>query len=460
MDARITAFRVLSRVERDAAYSNLALFGELNRSMAGESDENLDADRRLATELVYGVLRNRRMLDVWLAYLAERPPAKIDPAVRHVLRLALYQLLHLDRMPQHAVLSESGRILRKTKRKHAVGFVNALLRRFLREQRAGNGPALPEDPFLRLALLQSIPDWILLRWKAEEEKHTDDSKRLLGRLTVRVEQANRPAPLVLAVNPLKSNGKDLIRDLAALGAEARTGENVPEAVQVLSGGIGPVLPLIEDGRAHVMDEAAQLVVDLLGPEEGENILDLCAAPGGKSLVLAGRVGSKGRVLSVDLSEAKLKLLAEQARRHGFGWIETEVRDATEPWPGELAGSFDRILIDAPCTALGVLRRHPEIRWRRKESDVAEMAHTAREIAVRAQPLLKPGGVLVFSVCTTTAEEGPNQFRKLLDMGGWTPERPPGVAEGLWRTEGGLEWMDTFLDPRLDGFTAFRLRKSS
>ncbi|RJO64548.1 MAG: 16S rRNA (cytosine(967)-C(5))-methyltransferase RsmB [Myxococcales bacterium] len=451
MSARLIAFRVLSRVERDGAYSNLALVAELN-----EHPDLEPADRRLATELVYGVLRNRRLLDEWIEHLSDRPGRKVDPAVRHVLRLSLHQLLFLDRMPAHAVLAEAGKLLRRVERRHAVSFANALLRRFLRERKAGLELPLPGDPLERLKIERSIPDWLLSLWRRDLPE--GDESRRLSRLVERAERANRPAPLTVVPNPLKLDRDALCRKLTEQGATARPGEWARGAVLVVQGGFGAVAPLVAEGLCHVMDEASQLVVETLAPENGERVLDLCAAPGGKSLLIAGRTGPEGKVVSVDQAAARLGLLSQQAARHGYGWIEPLVADVTAPIDALTPESFDRVLVDAPCSALGVLHRHPEIRWRRQAADIPQLAAAARQIAAQATRYVRPGGVLTFSVCTTTREEGMDQLRHLAACTGWAVERVEAVDEGLWKKDGELMWIDTSDTPALDGFFICRLRK--
>ncbi len=460
MNARRIAYNVLTRVERDQAYSNLALMHELSRQRpaAEKERETQEADRRLATELVYGVLRHRRLLDVWIRHLSSRPDKSIDPVARQVLRLSLYQLLKLDRIPQHAVLNEAGSLLRQLQRGHAVGFVNALLRRCLRELKEERGPEFPPDAAGRLAIEHSIPNWLVQRLLQDPEIRCDDKKKQVGRLTERLERFNRPAPLSVCVNTTRMDVAKLIACIEEQGGEAQPGEWSADAVTVTRGGIGVLLPLLEQGLCHVADEASQLVARLLDAQPEERILDCCAAPGGKTLMAASAVGPDGSVLAVDLSEAKLKLLSEQAARHGFTHIQTFAADMSQPQPSLEAGSFDRVLVDAPCTALGVIRRHPEIRWRREAKDVRGMAALARTIAEHALRYVKPGGVLVFSVCTHTDEEGPQQLRHLQQLSGWNCERSDSIDAGLWNREENLCWFDTRRAPELDGFFAFRLRR--
>ena len=453
MNARLCAHAVLSRVERNRAYSNLALMHELNK----DPDADI-ADKRLATELVYGSLRYQRFLDHWIVYLANRPIKKIDPAVLHVLRLSLYQLLVLDRIPQHAVLSESGKLLRKISRKHAVGFVNALLRRTLRELKEDKGPDFPEDELESMSIEQSLPLWLLKRWVREFSLEGELDKKSIVKLFERAEQINRPAPLTLLPNRQKLMQHQLVEKLEQLGAECILGDYADQAVTVSKGGIGVIAPLVEKGLCTVMDEAAQLVGELLDPQPGERILDLCAAPGGKSIYSAAYTGESGEVVSVDISENKLVLLSRQAKAHSYSWIKTMEADSTEYVKEFEEKPFDKVLLDAPCTALGIIRRHPEIRWNRKESDIQEMSEKARDILDNAVRYVKPGGSLVFSVCTTTVEEGLQQLEYVSSLDGFKTAKPETIEPSLWLQHKDMNYIDTSKVPTMDGFIAFRVDK--
>lgn len=448
MNARLVATRVLTRVEEDGAFSNLALMAEL-----GAFPRAQEADRGLVTELVLGVLRNQRLLDAWVGHLTERPDS-LAPVVRRILRLSLYQLIALDRIPAHAVLHEAGELCRRLRQPRAVGLVNAVLRRFLREREARPLPPLPADPVRRLAVQASIPDWLMDRWRTEQDD--GDSPEGLARLQERARSVNSPAPLTLAVNPRRSDPDTLLAEAGSLGLPCSRGNYLDSALILGTGGFGLMTRLVSEGRAHVMDEAAQLVTRLLDPGEGEQVLDLCAAPGGKSLWIAGRVGAGGRVVSVDISDTKLELLRRQADTFGFHWVETLQADASSPIPALAGQRFDRVLVDAPCSALGLIRRHPEIRWRRQEADIPALAQTAHAIARLAMNHVRPGGRLVFSVCTTSREEGPAQVAALAGESGWELHRDPTIPAELWRTYEGFDHLDTRDAPSLDGFVAFAL----
>lgn len=453
MNARLSAFRVLSRVERDGAYSNLALLGEQAKYPDAE-----EADRRLLTELVYGVLRNYRFLDSRIEAFSTRNLKKIDPSVKRVLRLALYQLEKLDRIPEHAALAEAGKLLRKLGKKHAVGFANALLRNYLRAKKKEQLPKLSENTRNALAMKHSIPDWMAKRIAEKIDNTEETEKRRHFTLDAHLESLNKPSPLTLAVNPQKTTVAELIELIRQAGGEAERGLWVERAVVVTKGGFGVVLPFLEAGLCHVMDEASQLVAELVDAKEGETILDLCAAPGGKSLYLAGNVGDGGRIVSVDIHDGKLGLLAEQAKKAGFGNIETIVADARKPIKRLEDLRFDAILLDAPCTALGLLRRHPEIRQRRDEADILRLSSLARDIAFQALNYFTKGGRLIYSVCTDTKEEGEAQLKLLAIQAGITCDSLSTLYPKIRRMDEHCAWMDTSGQPTLDGFFAAKLLK--
>jgi len=460
LNARYIALKALLRVEKSGAYSNLVLQGLCNR--AAERDEVKPEDNRLAMELLYGVLRRRMFLDAWIEDLAKRPISKIDPPVLQVLRLALYQLVFLDRIPQHAALAESGKLLRLIERKHAVGFVNAVLRNWQRRWRAEKfDPRLPKDALERISVSYSIPKFIVDLWRKEAiERGLSEERKILADLRIRAEAANKIPPLVLCPNPVKIESAELTQELKDHQAAPRKGYYAEGSLLLPGSDLAKVALLMEDGLCHAMDQSAQLVGLMLEAEPGMRVLDTCSAPGGKSLQIAGLMQGQGKLIALDLHESRLELLRYQAKLHGFDSIETLTADASLDIEGLEHESFDRVLVDAPCSALGIIRRHPEIRYRRKAADIAERARVAKAILDNAWKYVKPGGSLVFAVCTYTREEGIEQLQHFAE----THKQAKIVAskavhDGLWKDTDGLPYMDTSGVPDLDGFFAFKAVKS-
>lgn len=415
--AREVARQVLRRVRRELAYSNLALDAAFRRAPGLSS-----AERGLATELVYGVLRQQRRLDHVLARRASRPLSRVDPDVLDVLRVGAYQLLFLDRVPRYAAVDQAVGTSRTLWGPPVGGFVNAVLRGV---EACMLDSDLPQDGLARLGITGSLPDGLsgLL-----------NEQMGLKRLETFALASLERAPLTLRANTLKTTGPVLAQQLASLGAEVVVGRWNPAALSVR----GMAEPFRSasylDGSWTVQDEAAQLVGALLDPQPGETVLDACAGSGGKSTQLAemmsrGAAGTQGAegLLCVDLSPRKLELLDEHARRLGL-LCSPLCADLTAP--EALAGRrFDRVLVDAPCSGLGVLRRHPEIKWRWDPAKLPELVALQRQLLETAVSTLRPGGVLVYAVCTVTDQEGPEQL-------GWLCERFPRLRPecGAFRTE--------------------------
>lgn len=394
--ARALAVEALIRVEA-GAYSNLVLPGLLRSS-------GLDPrDRALVTDLVYGALRQQGRTDYLVSLVSDRPLPALDPPVRAALRLGAYQLL--AGIPAHAAVGAtvgalSGRPAR------AGGFVNAVLRRV-----AELGPPWPwpagEDP-AALAVRTSHPTWIVeLLWR---DLGPDGALATL-------EAANLPPPVTLRPNLLRTSTEELAAELSAAGAKVEPGVLVPGALLVRGIGDPAALPAVAEGRASPQDQASQLVAAAIDPQPGHDVLDVAAAPGGKSTAMAELMGDAGRVLASDLRPGRAARVVAAARRLGLRSVHTVVADGRRP-PVRPA-SFDRVLLDAPCSGLGVLRRRPEARWRLDPTDVVRLAHLQRELLAAAALAARPGGLLAYCVCTLSREE-------TLDVDAWTAEALPGL----------------------------------
>jgi 16S rRNA (cytosine967-C5)-methyltransferase len=392
VNARDVARRVLQRVD-EGAYATLALSGELGRGLA-------PADRGLATELVYGVLKRRRRLDFALGALAPRGLDSLDERVRDALRIGAYQILFL-RVPAHAAVDDAVDAIKRVRGQKLANFANALLRRLDRD----GEPRPPKDPLVALGIVESAPDWLVA--DAVQRFGLDEAKAYLASLNV-------PAPMWLRVNTLKTTRDAAMAALAAERPDATltAAPTLAEAFRVDGGGDPSASRAFLDGLVSPQDLAAQRVAHLVDPQPGERILDACAGVGGKSAHLAALAGDQARIDSADVSERKLDLGRELSRRLGVTSTTAVVCDLTDP-AAPLAASYDRLLLDAPCSGLGVLRRHPEAKWRRKPEDRAELAALQARLVDALAPRVKPGGVMVYSVCTYSDEEGPQQLQRLL-----------------------------------------------
>jgi 16S rRNA (cytosine967-C5)-methyltransferase len=387
--SRLVAARVLDRVESARAYADLALHAALR------DDRLALRDRAFATELVYGTLRWRGRLDYALAGCVDRPLTEIEPAVLTLLRLGAYQVLFCDSVPARAAVDETVRCAHALGWARAAGLVNAVLRRLVRRLPTLTWPDLEREPLAHLVHALSIPEWIAERWLAR-----------LGpaEAAALARASNGVPPLTARTNPLATTREELLRELAPRWPEARLARHAPLAI-TLGHGVDPGSdPAFREGRFTVQDEASQLVVELLAPAAGERVLDLCAAPGAKATAIAERVGPSGLVVACDRNQRRLDLVGRAARRLALANVHAALADATQPLQGLPGVPFARILVDAPCSGLGTLRRNPDARWRLRPGDASALAETQRALLAQAASVLLPGGTLVYSTCTLLAEE--------------------------------------------------------
>lgn len=391
-------------VEERAAYANLALGHALQR--AGLSS----ADRGLATELVYGVCRRRLTLDWVLGQFAREPLARMDCWVRNLLRLSLYQLLYLSRIPPEAACDEGVELAKRRGHRGIAGLVNGILRAYLRRRGELVWPDPEREPARWLAVRESHPEWLVERWLARLGRQ--EAAELLA-------VDNLPPPVTLRVNRLRVSREELLAALASRGISGEESRWAPEGVVLRSPGGGVErLPELSRGLAQVQDEASMLIAHLVGPQRGERILDAASAPGGKTTHLAELMGDEGEVWALDVHPAKLRLVEENAARLGLKSIRTQAANALELAKAEgFRRAFDRALLDAPCTGLGVLRRRPDSRWRKAPEDVASLAVQQRRMLSAVAATVRPGGRLVYSTCSTEREEGEEVVEAFLDAEG-------------------------------------------
>ena len=432
-DARALAHEVLVQVETAAAFADVLLTHRLGRA------ELAVRDRALATELVYGTLVWQGRLDHHLRSLLHEPLERLDPPVRAALRLGLFQLLMLDRIPAYAAVDASVRLSGR----RASGLVNAVLRRAARAGRAGL--ALPDataDPVERLSVEWSHPRWLVERWIAELGH--EDTTRLLA-------ANDAPPDLSIRTNRRRTTREALQATLADAGIVARPGTYAPDAL-VVSEGAHTLrdTKAWRDGLFSYQGEASQLVAALVDGPGLAHVLDVCAAPGGKTLAVAERLGDSGRrVVALDQNRVGLGRLPDEARRLGIEGVLRIVGDAREL---PFTRTFDAVLVDAPCSGLGTLRRHPELKWRRRPDDIGRLAALQREIVASAAGLVRPGGLLVYAVCTRTREETVAVVDWLVETSGRFVVEPlamPGIdADGMLRIAPHTHGLDGFFAARL------------
>ena len=387
--ARLVAARVLERVERSRAFADLALQAALGRTPLGARD------RAFATELAYGTLRWRGRLDFLLGQLLDRPLEALDPDVRTLLRLGAYQILFCDSVPAAAAVDETVRSARVLGTERASGFLNAVLRKLARVADALPLPALADDPLGHLEHALGLPRWIASLWL--RDLGPDEAAALAA-------ASNAAPPLTVRANRARISRDALVAELRTRFPAARPCRFAPDGVVLGHGGQPGADPAFVAGLCTVQDEASQCVVELLDPQPGERVLDACAAPGTKTTALAERVGEAGLVVALDRSERRLALVGRAARRLGQENVTALVRDATKPLADLPGAPFDRVLVDAPCSGLGALRRNPDARWRIGPEDPSALAAIQSALLGSVAAVLVPGGALVYSTCTLLHEE--------------------------------------------------------
>ncbi len=384
--ARYEALHVLVRVEQQGAFADIALEHALDKARLDPRDMGL------CTEIVYGTLRWRRYLDWRLVAHLDRPLAKLDPWVRALLRLSAYQLLFLDRVPHWAAVDEAVSLARlKARKPGPAEFVNAVLRALTR---APTPPPSPADPVQALAIRFAYPDWIAARWI--DRYGLAEAEALMSAM-------NERPPVSIRANTLRTSRELLARRVRDEElAETRPTALSPDGLIVERGTVG-AWAAFADGWCTIQDEASMLIPRLLDPQPDELVADTCAAPGTKATQIAELMRDRGRVIAMDPQAARLKLVGRAAARLGIGIIEAHAGGVATLAP-RWAGRCDRALVDAPCSNLGVLRRNPDVKWRRGADDLARMPAKQREILGAAASLVKAGGRLVYATCSLEPEE--------------------------------------------------------
>lgn len=363
--------------------------GTFADTLINKARQAFDArDSAFLLELVYGVLRNRALLDWTLNQLSLQPVEKTDAWTRNILRLGAYQMRFLDRVPVSAAVNTATELAKVYGKKS--GYVNGLLRNLDRKRDTIIFPG-PEDPMRRLSVLHSHPEWLIRRWV--KRFGVEATEGLLA-------NNNRPAPLVIRTNTLKTTREELKASLDSEGARAVGSIYSPIGLEIVSGPGIQELSSFRNGWFTVQDEAAQLIGMMLAPRPGEKALDACAAPGGKATHLAELMKNQGTLIALESDPKRIERVLENSARLGASVVAPTPGDATR----YAEGGFDKVLIDAPCSGLGVLRRHPDGRWNKNEGTIKDRARLQRKILGNCAGLLKRGGALVYATCTTEPEE--------------------------------------------------------
>lgn len=409
--ARRVAHRVLRRVFDQGAWADRAFRAEAERA-------GLDPrERAFAQRLAYGTVQRVMTLDHVLAAAASRPLEDIDPPVRDALRLGLLQLLFLDGVPDHAAVAQTVDLV-ATERERARGFANAVMRRAAVDGRRLVAELRADDPD-GAALLHSHPRWLVDMWW--EGLGATEALALL-------ERDNEPAESSVRVNTLVAGKPEVEAELRGLGAEPRPDPLAPEALVLEAPFDAHGSDPFARGSLMPQSRASMLVSRILDPRPGQRVLDLCAAPGGKTTHLGALMEGSGALVAVERDPARCEQLAANCERMGAPWVEVRCADAREPVPG---GPFDRVLLDAPCSDLGTLQSRPDARWRKDPGQIEELAGLQRELLEGAAAAVAPGGALVFSTCTISPREN-----ELL-VGAFLEAHPELAADDLGASHPGL-----------------------
>lgn len=387
--ARLVAAHVLERVLRDAAFVDLALEAELGRRRLEPRDV------ALATEVVYGTLRWQRYLDWILQPHSRRPIDALDVGPLVLLRLTAYQIAFLERIPAFAAVNDAVTLARARNKPGVDGFVNAVLRSFARRGAREREPAPPRDRIEALATRWSHPTWLAARWITRFGE--DDAVALMRAM-------NERPPLTVRTNTLRTNREALAARLKTdEGHDVTPTRYAVEGLDVPHGGMPSAWRAFGEGLLAIQDEASMLVSRLLDPRPGDTVADVCAAPGTKTTHLGQLMENRGRILAFDPQPARLARVTDSAARLGVSIVATTDGTAEALAP-RFVDTCDAVLVDAPCSNLGVLRRNPEVKWRRGPEDVTANADRQRAILSAAATMVKPGGTLVYATCSLEPEE--------------------------------------------------------
>jgi len=389
----LAAFEILLRVE-DGAYASVLL--------AAREEELKPVDRALCHELVMGVLRRQLWLDRLAEHYANRSVTGLDRAVRIVLRLGLYQLRFLSRVPASAAVNESVNLIHRARLRSAGGLVNAVLRRATREPEVDPTSNI-DDPLDRLAVATSHPRWLIERWT--NAFGAEDAETF-------ARANNEPAPVAFRVVSNRALEADVCERLRRSGAELVPSQMARGAWRITNGG-SLLAELAAEGRVYLQDEASQLVAEALNVASGQRVLDLCAAPGSKTTLIADGSGDAALIVAADLYEHRLRTLVSTAKSQELQSIQCVALDGLQPLPLR-ESSFDRVLVDAPCSGTGTLRRNPEIRWRISPADIQDLAGRQKQLLFNAARMVRPGGRLIYSTCSVEPDENEDVVQSFLE----------------------------------------------
>ncbi len=444
---RETALKVLYEINKSGAYSNIAL----NKYLEGGELSNLD--KAFITELVYGTLKWRLSIDHIIDQFSSVKIKKLSPWILNILRLGVYQLVYMSKIPESAACNESVNLAKRYGHSASSRYVNAVLRNVARSGEKIAYPDRSKDLTAYLSVKYSHPEWMVKNWLERfGESFTEEF----------LKSNNEAAPLTVRINTLKTDKEGLANALKNEGFETMPAKHIDSALTIDNPSSLAKMEAFVKGLFQVQDESSMMVGKVLDPKPGEFVVDVCSAPGGKATHIAEIMENRGQVVARDIHEHKIRLINEAARRLGIDIIETEVFDASEQ-DTKLIGKADRVLVDAPCTGLGIIRRKPDIKWTRTINDLNEIVKLQKKILSVSSKYVKPGGVLVYSTCTIEPQENEELVKEFLkDNEDYSLEDiseliPDGLAKDT--AKGGYIQLYPNIDG-IDGFFISRMRRRS
>lgn len=394
---REIALKVLYEVDVNNAYSNISLKRNLNHAFLKS------VDRAFVTQLVYGVIKNKSRIDWIISQFSKTPIKKMSPWVLNILRLGIYQMIYLDKIPQSAAVNESVKLGKRYGHKRIGGFINGILRNISRASKEDLQPD-QKNTINFLSIYYSHPKWMVEKWLKEYGKD----------FTVDLLKKNNEVPSIsIRTNTLKISRKNLMELLQKEGIMVRKGQWCPESIIIENVSNIEKNKYFQKGLFQVQDQSSMLVAHVLDPKENQLVIDVCAAPGGKTTHIAQKMNNTGKIIARDIYDHKLSLIKQNIDRLDIANIKLENYNALE-FDSDLAGQADRVLLDAPCSGLGIIRRKPDLKWNKCSEDIQEITTLQYKMLENATKYLKKGGILVYSTCTINADENFNIVRKFLE----------------------------------------------
>lgn len=399
MEARHFALKVIYQVNEEDAFANIALDQAFSQFQLNDP-----RDKGLATELVYGCIKFRGRLDWVIDQYAKPKVEKMAPWIRNIIRLGLYQIMFLDKVPVSAAINESVKLAKKYGHQGTVKFVNGVLRNIERNKEKIVYPDITKEPVQHIGIFYSFPIWLVERWV--RDFGIENTVKLCTFF-------NNPSSLWIRTNTLRTNREDLKEALNRLNINSEESIKTPDGLKILGSLDVGRLEEFKRGLFTVQDESSMLVSHVLSPIKGQVLLDVCSGPGGKTSHLAQLMDNSGLILAFDVHEHRLELIRETCTRMGITNVKTILKDAR--FTTDIVNDpVDAVLVDAPCSGLGVLGRRPDARWRKKPEDITDLQIIQKEILHEAARLVKPGGTLVYSTCTITREENNDVIKDFLE----------------------------------------------